>query len=41
LMHDKLVRPAMVVVSKKKSTTVSQENNEVESAKGDNDLISD
>ena len=41
LMHDKLVRPAMVVVPKKKSTTVSQENNEVESAKGDNDLISD
>ena len=41
LMNDKLIRPAMVVVSKKKSTTVSQKNNEVENAKGDNDPISD
>ena len=33
LMHDKLIRPAMVVVSKKKATTENQKNNEQKNKK--------
>ena len=41
LMHDKLVRPAMVVVSKKKPTTANQNNSEVIDAKANSDKDSE
>lgn len=41
LMHDKLIRPAMVIVSKNKPATVNQENNEAESAEANNNTDSE
>jgi len=41
LMHDKLIRPAMVVVSKNKPATVDQENSEAENAEAKNDMDSE